>query len=517
MFKSEVRDSTISALLTKAEKRNYDQYLPKIVLKKVRGFSEEPLSFDFPVTALIGPNGGGKTTALGAAACAYKAMMPRRFFAKSGIYDDSMQDWSIEYEVIDRKLNSRDSFRRTATFKNARWNREAPERPVLLFGVSRTVPANEKTEMLRMASSSFAVPKEHEAQLSTDVASAVSRILGKDVTKFKQLAHDAKGNIVLLTGNTASGVSYSEFHFGAGESSIIRMVMRIEAAPDNSLVLIEEIENGLHPVATVRLVEYLIMAAERKKVQVIFTTHSNEALLPLPSKAVWVAMHDRLLQGKLDISSLRAITGTIVKTSAIFVEDDFAKVWVEAMLRARRSDLIDHIEVHAMYGDGIAVEANKHHNKNPAAPFPSICLIDGDSRQTEDSLSAVFRLPGSMPEQTVFQDVLDVWDTWGGKLSVALLREFEGASEVKAMCEDVKRQNVDFHLIFSQLGERLGLVPESTVARAFCTIWSQAFTDKADAILRAVKSTLEELSSEQSTHNEKKARGAASSGGDLFS
>jgi signal recognition particle GTPase len=66
--KSEIRDSTINALLEKAASRNYGQYLPKMTIKKVRGFLDEPVSFDFPVTAIIGPNGGGKTTVLGAAA-----------------------------------------------------------------------------------------------------------------------------------------------------------------------------------------------------------------------------------------------------------------------------------------------------------------------------------------------------------------------------------------------------------------------------------------------------------------
>jgi predicted ATPase len=65
---------------------------------------------------------------------------------------------------------------------------------------------------------------------------------------------------------TKQGEGYSEFHFGAGESSVIRMVSQIELAEDQALILIEKIENGLHPVATVRMVEYLIEAAERKRI-----------------------------------------------------------------------------------------------------------------------------------------------------------------------------------------------------------------------------------------------------------
>ena len=84
VFKSEIRDSTINDLLEKAASKNYGKYLSKLVLKRIRGFTDEPVSFDFPVTALIGPNGGGKTTILGAAACAYKEVSPRRFLRRAG-------------------------------------------------------------------------------------------------------------------------------------------------------------------------------------------------------------------------------------------------------------------------------------------------------------------------------------------------------------------------------------------------------------------------------------------------
>src|SRR5882762_6428794 len=97
IFKSEIRDSTFSSLSEKVAKKNYKQYLSKINLKHVRAFNNEPVSFDFPVTAIIGPNGGGKTTVLGAAAIAYKEIAPAQFFSKGGKYDATMQDWVIEY------------------------------------------------------------------------------------------------------------------------------------------------------------------------------------------------------------------------------------------------------------------------------------------------------------------------------------------------------------------------------------------------------------------------------------
>ena len=488
-----IRDSTINNLLEKAANRNYGQYLPRIILRKVRGFTEQPVAFDFPVTAIIGPNGGGKTTILGAAACAYKSVSPRRYFAKSGRFDETMQDWVIEYEIIDKKLSPRDSLRRTASFRNARWNRDAVERPVLTFNVSRTVPANERSELLRCASNSFKVPAEAISEFSLEIQRSIGRILGKDISRFRQMYIDSAGRVTLLTGSTANGTSYSEFHFGAGESSIIRMLTKIEGSADNTLILIEEIENGLHPVATIRLVEYLIEVAERKRVQVIFTTHSNEAIQVLPTKAVWVATQDRIFQGKLDVSSLRAITGQIETKAVVFVEDNFAKVWVEAILRQTLNFPLDHVGVYAMSGDGTAVAMNSYHNNNPSIDIPSICIIDGDSQQITDEIKRVYRLPGEAPESNVYDSVIERWSAVGGKLSVAMLSRFEKSTKVLEICREVRRQNMDPHLLFAQVGERLGLIPEATVSAAFANIWAQIYPERVSSLVDAVRKIIPDL------------------------
>lgn len=483
IFKSEIRESTITSLLQKAEGRNYKKYLPKLTMRPVRGFNDNTVTFDFPVTAVVGPNGGGKTTIIGSAACAYKSIQPKRFFAKSGKYDEAMKDWTIEYDIIDKDANSKDTIRRTASFKKSKWNRDALERQVLVFGVSRTVPASERSDLTKCISNKFEVPVNQETDFNSAVRKAVSRILGKDIAKFKQITVDTNGFVSLLTGKTKDDKSYSEFHFGAGESSVIRMVATIEQAEDNALILIEEIENGLHPVATIRMVEYLIEVANRKKAQAIFTTHSNDALKPLPSKAIWVATQDRLFQGKLDIHSLRAITGQIDAKLVIFVEDRFAAQWITAILRQYPNIAIDHVEVHAMEGDGTAVAMNRYHNNNPAIDKPSVCIIDGDSQQQSSENDLVFRLPGESPESFVFEEVLEAWDQVGGKLAVALLQRFENAVDVRRICDEVRLSNIDPHLIFSQIGEKLGLIPADTVSQAFTTQWAHAYPTQSKSVI----------------------------------
>lgn len=477
MFQGEIRKSQVNDLLDKVKERKYGKYLLRIVIEKARSITDKAIDFEFPVTAIVGPNGGGKTTIAGSAAILYKDIAPANFFAKSGAYDASMQNWKIEYEAIDRTVKKNDTVRRTAKYHNLKWARNTLDRDVLVFGVSRTVPAAERKELRRCVSNNFAVPDDNIESLSQVVAESVSKILDKDVSDYRNIKIDAAGNVTLLSGTNEAGDSFSEFHFGAGESSIIRMVLQLEHATDNALVIIEEIENGLHPVATVRMVEYLIELAERKKIQAIFTTHSNDALQPLPSKAIWASVNGQLFQGKLDIKSLRAISGQIKADLVVFVEDEFALMWVEHIFRHIENVAIDAITFHAMKGDGTAVKIHRNHLEDPSVPQSSICIIDGDSEQQEDIVKNIYRLPGQCPESAVYDCILNNIDQVSGELAIALLKPYEFESKLKSAMESVRNTTRDPHLLFGQLGKKIGFIPEARVKEAFLAIWCRLNKD----------------------------------------
>ncbi|MGB3763409.1 MAG: AAA family ATPase, partial [Ornithinimicrobium sp.] len=444
-MRSEIRDSTITALSERVRKRGYTKYLSGMRLVKLRGFEDVEIRFDFPVTALIGPNGAGKTTILGAAGLIYDSVPPRRFFAKSGAYDGSMRGWRIEYELIDRSRHGSPSVSRTASYLKAKWNRDAVERVVVISGISRTLPASERKDTYRFIKGDFTGAR--EVTFSKAVVEAVENILGKAAANYLQVDADAEGknSIYAVRGSSDDEDSYSEFHFGAGEASIIRIVSRIEEAPDDSLLLIEEIENGLHPVATRRVVEYLIEVARRKSCQVIFTTHSNDALAPLPTEAVWSSYRGRVTQGKLDIAALRTLTGQVEAQLAVFTEDAFAAMFAEVTLRlhcqAKNYELAG-IEIHSLGGASPARDHTRFHNANPVRRFRAVAMLDGDKR-VEDGYEAgqitdpanthgtpttgradIAYGPGDgHPEAAVFEDIHDNLDTIGnllGKLTIAL-------------------------------------------------------------------------------------------------
>jgi energy-coupling factor transporter ATP-binding protein EcfA2 len=534
-YKSEIRSSIIRDLLEKARKGNYSRYLASLRLERIRFFQGALVNLDFPVTALIGPNGGGKSTILGAAACAYSSFKPETFFQRSRVGDDHMDDWRIEYEIIDRDVNPKGTIRSITSFKDNQWSRDVNSvRRVRFFSINRTVPIAENSSFshkrrLRVSSSPDGVTISTEAvEDIANIKTEAERILGKSLAHFRLLRLkilrekrsftrspivgsfdvDDEGNKIPIFRKKLGAVKtveseklffvgsdgeneYSEFNFGAGEASVIHLVADAESLPDYSLILIEEIENGLHPVAVRRLVEYFIDVAFRKKLQVIFTTHSDQALTPLPPEGIWASIDGTVQQGKLSIEMLRVVSGRIDKRLAIFVEDEFAKSWIKAVLREKLSAHLDEIAIYPVFGDGNAVNVQRGHMVNPAIRFHSICFVDGDSRQIEDPKKHIFRMPGANPELTIFNSVFSNLERNIAFLTIALQRAPDKQGLVSREVRKVSQTNRDPHLLFTQVGLNIGFVPESIVRGAFLSIWIQENSNEAEKIVEPIKRALE--------------------------
>ncbi|EKP7434261.1 AAA family ATPase, partial [Salmonella enterica] len=354
----------------KVQDNKFNQYVKRITLKNVRGFDEEIVEFKTPVTALIGTNGGGKSTILGAVALAYKNVKPSKFFPKSFYGDDSMSDWEIGFELIDKPISKDKNINRTAKFKQMKWRRDSfPERNVVYVEIQRTVPAGELTKFNKFLSGDsiqFEVKN-----LNPDTIKYCTAVLDKKIEDYKCVINKNDPTSRMFVGKALNGSGYSQFHFGAGEASIIDTIDRIENATDNSLILVEEIENGLHPVAVRLFVNYLTNVAKRKKLQIIFTTHSQDAVNELEPEAVWASINKKVWNGKLSIESLRAITGQKVNSKVIYVEDSFAKEWVENAIDRYLPKLASTIKVYTAGGYPSVVKVSQYHNENPTINYPS--------------------------------------------------------------------------------------------------------------------------------------------------
>lgn len=482
-FQSEIRESEREHLNKRVQQRGFGRYLLAMNLVNIRAYHDAQIRFDFPVTALVGANGAGKTTVLGAAALPYDEVQPRLYFAKSGAYDSSMQNWRVEYELVDDR---RTLVKRTASYRRERWNRDAVERPVRIFGVTRTVPATERKDLSRAIGGQFT--GFGETALTPEAVKHVKTILDKDAEGYVLVdtVRAAGTQKQIYAAREREGVNYSEFHFGAGEASVIRIVRDIENAPDGSLILIEEIENGLHPVATRRLVEYLIEVAGRKSCQIIFTTHSNDALAPLPNEAVWSCSRGKVTQGKLDVAALRALTGQVEASFAFFVEDDFAERMATIGLRQYAPSAgveLFGIEIYAVSGEGNVDTFTRSHNKNPATTFKAAGIFDGDMRSRTDESEGLVAYPGDGdPEAHILERVESVIETIAPRLAMNLGLPPTAQARVIEATRSVMRTNRDPHLIYAQIGEQLDYLGEGVVANAYITQWAENYPNEVEAV-----------------------------------
>jgi AAA domain, putative AbiEii toxin, Type IV TA system len=287
---TEIRQSVVAALLEKVKKGNYSRYLRELYIEKMRSFRGTIISFDFPVTALIGPNGSGKTTILGAALSVYSPERAWLVFADSRV--DRTTSWRATYKLIDKDQSPKKTIcGHLGRTREGAWKRSHNlDRGVKYISIKRTLPLKDqhfrlKEKLLRVSHSrnrrrdhrlaSVDTVESNSSAVSAIFAQA-SRILGRDLRAYRFLqvsVNHARGFGIYLGENAFE--RFSEFNFGAGESSVLRIVEAVEALSDGELVLIDEIDNGLHPLATRRLVEYLIEAASIRKIQCIFTAHSD--------------------------------------------------------------------------------------------------------------------------------------------------------------------------------------------------------------------------------------------------
>lgn len=105
----------------------------------------------------------------------------------------------------------------------------------------------------------------------------------EDITFVKTEAGDVMVQVVEGDGAkkpiTARSISDGTLRFMAILAAML-------SAPEGSLFLMEEIENGLHPTRVHLLVELLEQFAESRKVQIIATTHSGQVLMGLSDEAL---------------------------------------------------------------------------------------------------------------------------------------------------------------------------------------------------------------------------------------
>ncbi len=272
-------------------KKSYmPHFLAGVSLKGIRGIDDLRVSFDYPVTVIAGGNATGKSTVLFAAACAYKVpgagvkdFVPSTLFPyyrpKIGDRTDDMGEIILEFDYLtsDGRLSMR--WRRGSGWNRSFLGRKGatqPERPVYLRTLSNLTNPSEVRGVLSMSRSAV-VPQ--ETRLTASQIEFAQQMLP---FRYSEVVELSSGRKDLLFAAQEGGASYSELHMAAGERAILRLSQEI-AQLNEALVLIDEVEAGLHPWVQQLLMLQLQQLALRNNLQIIVTSHSPVVLDSVPS------------------------------------------------------------------------------------------------------------------------------------------------------------------------------------------------------------------------------------------
>ena len=253
-----------------------------IVAGKVRGLQNLRIDFNYPITAIAGRNGSGKTTVIALAACAYHNTskgfhLPGRktsYYTFSDFFVQTMEEVSdtglgIRYQILHNRWYSPKNpagrigpgWQNRIKREGGRWTNydRRVRRTVVYLGIDRIVPHSERS-----------VAKNYRKLFQTvnvrgwekEVKEVVGVILEKNYTTFGYKQHSIY-RIPIVSNEKAI---YSGFNMGAGEETLFELFSIIKECPDGSLILIDEIELGLHEDAQARLIDKLKISMRRKKV-----------------------------------------------------------------------------------------------------------------------------------------------------------------------------------------------------------------------------------------------------------
>jgi ABC-type lipoprotein export system ATPase subunit/uncharacterized protein YqgV (UPF0045/DUF77 family) len=306
------------------------QKLLSLKVKKLKNLIDLDIDFNIEhsnVTAILGPNGCGKSTILHLLASAYKPISQGEKYKFSNFFlpntDAMWNDSSIEI------INSyREGFKilndKTTYLKSYRWlpvKARQPERDLFYIGVEKCVPM---IELEKKQSKINYSTSEMDDAIFVEILSSASKILNKKYLRYN--IHNASKKDFI--GVEVEGLKYSALSMSAGEQKVFHILKVLFNAPKYSLILIDEFDLLLHDKAMILLVKVICERAKSKSIQVVFTTH-RESIIFLSDliniRHLFSTKNKTLCFNETSPDAINRLTGEKIKPLEIFVEDDLSK------------------------------------------------------------------------------------------------------------------------------------------------------------------------------------------------
>ena len=383
----------------RASRGQRDEALESVRITNLRGIDDLRISFDSPVSVLAGPNGSGKSTVLFACACAYRVpsrrprdFAPGRLFpnftSKQGlVQSDPMPQTELDFQYVHQGDSHSMIWKRRET-----WNRSGflPERDLYLRTLANLASPSEVRGLLQLGRKEVAA----EA-VGPDLLIFAHRILPWKYRSLDLISDQSSRDLLFAELNSADEARYSEFHMSSGERAVVRISKDISQLK-NALVLIDEVDTGLHPYTQQQVMLELQRSALRQKLQIIVASHSPVVLDSVPPEARIFLDRDHetghVCREPLyrDIFQ-KALYGRSRDQLSILCEDQVAEGIIEGVF-----DVLN-VELDLRHGD-VFIGRNTGKDEFPShihmlGKFGKLSdfavVLDGDARSLEDQLKTV--------------------------------------------------------------------------------------------------------------------------------
>jgi predicted ATPase len=450
---------------------HWPQFVERIEISNLRGWKGESVNFDYPVVAIVGENGTGKSTLLKVAACAYehpseknKTFYPSTFFLNTQW--ETVQDVSLRFRV---KIgnNSREY---TISKRSKKWSLPDSrlKRNVFIFDISRTLPLDASVGYAKLAK--LASQEVAADDIAPEYLEELSRILSRDYRSARFVTTDVPGNkrVGVLTRDFGDN---SQFHQGAGEDTTLDLFEVLQSIPEYSLLIIDEVEASLHPKAQRRLIRFLLKFSRKKRIQIVLSTHSPYVLEELPPEGRILLLkgkdHVNVVYGVSPELALSRIDDSNYPELFLFCEDAPSVAWTREILKRSEGadNLLPRVSFVAAGASNVVAMLGQLASENKL-PYKSFGVLDGDVAG-QNAPGCLF-LPGdSAPERVVFLALKDI--NWEGTVE----RFGMGAGHLYEILDDACRLP-DHHEWPSYVGDKL-LMPARSVWEILVALWCDKF------------------------------------------
>lgn len=170
---------------------------------------------------------------------------------------------------------------------------------------------------------------------------------------------------------------------GAGENAVLGLLLEILKAGSGALIVVDEIELGLHTQAQIRLIEELKKLCNKYKCQIVCSTHSKEILEQLPPEGrLFIKRADTQTDIIPRISpdyAFGKLSGYNSEEVKIFVEDEVAQSFLTNVLP---KSIRERIVILAIGSDQAVLKHIAVHYREQ--DYLCLAFLDGDKRTQVD-------------------------------------------------------------------------------------------------------------------------------------